>query len=355
MQNHKAVGPDGIPAEPIKYCPAVKDALFQIVVKIWEDEKLPDTLARAKFTMLYKNKGSPNDPTKYRCIALLNHSYKILSRMILMRLMKQTGGALPDWQSGFRPGRGCRDNTLILRTLTQRMMQLGKTITLTFIDYSSAFDTVSHKFLDGALQRAGASNKTRAMFWAVYRSASAFTTVNAPNGKKVKSDTFPIRRGVVQGDITSPLYFILALDLIMRLHDKVDGKGVTFGQTMLYILGYADDAVTIDYGDSAGVSRATKRLTAIAIGSKRDADMKINISKTNGMHVRAQDPITETSHAEAVKVCKFVCPHKHTNSVVTNFTQNGACWYMQADVNGKTNLKLNASWTARATYVTEST
>ena len=36
--------------------------------------------------MLYKNKGSPNDPSKYRCIALLNHAYKILARIMLIRL-----------------------------------------------------------------------------------------------------------------------------------------------------------------------------------------------------------------------------------------------------------------------------
>ena len=207
----------------IKYCPAVRDALFQIVSKIWDEEQLPIEFTRAKFKMIYK-KGSANDPAKYRCIALLNHSYKILSRIILMRLMQQSELRLEDWQAGFRPGKGCRDNTFILRALIQRVMQLGRNITLTFIDYSVAFDTVSHTFLDDALRRAGASNKVRAMFKTVYSSASTFTTALDTDGKKVKSDIFPIRRGVLHGDITSPLYFILALDLILRLHDTVDNK-----------------------------------------------------------------------------------------------------------------------------------
>ena len=93
-------------------------------------------------------------------------------------------------------------------------------VIVTFIDYSSAFDTVSHKFLDSALARAGASNKTRTVFRAVHSSASAYTKVTDVAGKCVKSQVFPIRRGVVQGDIiTSPPYFILALDLILRIHD----------------------------------------------------------------------------------------------------------------------------------------
>ena len=259
--------------------------------------------------MLYKNKGSSNDPTKYRCIALLNHAYKILSRIILMRLMAQTGHRLQDWQAGFRPGKGCRDNTFILRTLCQRVMQLGRFITLTFIDYSSAFDTVSHNFLDEALCKTGASNKTRAMFRAVYNSASAFTSMSDTDGKSVRSDTFPVRRGVVQGDITSPLYFILALDLILSRNDKVTDKGVSFGQTMMDTLGYVDDADLIDYGDKEGLERASERLSSISYGSRADADMSINIDKTKALHVRTQDPITVTTNEEARKVCKFVCPH----------------------------------------------
>ena len=65
-----------------------------------------------------------------------------------------------------------------------------------------AFDSVSHKFVDETLVECRVSNKIRAMFRAVYSSASTYTTVSAPDNKTVKSDVFDIRRGVVQGDIT---------------------------------------------------------------------------------------------------------------------------------------------------------
>ena len=218
MKNNKAVGPDGIPAEAIKYSSAVKDTLFEIVEAIWEQETLSEGFAQAKFVMIYKNKGSSNDPSNYRCIALLNHAYKILSRIILMRLTGNGENYLPDWQAGFRKNRGCRDNIFIMRTLFEKMMQLGRSLTVSYIDYSASFDTVSHKFLDKALADAGASNKVRAMFRAIYRSASAFTVVKGTDHKGVKSDVFPILRGVLQGDILSPLFFILALTLILKRH-----------------------------------------------------------------------------------------------------------------------------------------
>ena len=108
-------------------------------------------------------------------------------------------------------------------------MQLGKQIAATFIDYSSTFDTVSHKFLDRALARAGATNKVRAVFRDVlYSSAAAYTTAPDTDGKVDKSGIFLIRRGVLQGDITSPLYFILALDLLLYIHDNSSDKGISF-------------------------------------------------------------------------------------------------------------------------------
>ena len=62
------------------------------------------------------------------------------------------------------------------------------------------------------------SNKARVMFRAVYAHASARVRVTDNAGKRVYSKPFPIRRGVVQGGIFSPLCFIIALELIMRRH-----------------------------------------------------------------------------------------------------------------------------------------
>ena len=147
---------------------------------------------------------------------------------MLTRMEKETERFLPDWQAGFRCERGCRDNVLILRTIYDALLQRGEPLYVSFIDYSAAFDSVSHKFLDIALTKAGASNKTRAMFRAIYRAARVRTEVQGTDGKVVLSEVFPVNRGVVQGDITSPWYFILALELILlRTHDKDSRKDIT--------------------------------------------------------------------------------------------------------------------------------
>ena len=283
LKNGKAVGKDGIPVEVYKYSPAAKTLLMDLIKRIWQEESIPNDFGIAVFKMIYKRKGSPDDPSKYRCIGLLNAAYKVFSCIMLRRLVKETEGYLPDWQAGFRQDRGCRDNVMILRTVFNKMLQEGKELAVTFIDYSAAFDSVSHKFIDLALGEAGAKPRTRALFRAVYGSAAAVTKVKDVDGTYVFSDRFDVRRGVVQGDITSPFYFILAREAVLRRHDTTPGKGIDFGGTRLHTLGYADDAALLD----TGVSTATARVNAISRGSRASADMNINVASEDGMHACA--------------------------------------------------------------------
>lgn len=77
----KETGSDGVPTEVFKFCPKIKNDLFGLISYIWDEEVVPTNVVTANFRMLYKNKGSREDPSKYRCIALLNHAYKVLSLM----------------------------------------------------------------------------------------------------------------------------------------------------------------------------------------------------------------------------------------------------------------------------------
>ena len=163
LKNHKAVGDDGIPVEVYKSSTASARLLHSLLERVWQEESVPEKLGVAVFKMIYKRKGSSNDPRKYRCIGLLNAAYKVLSAIMLIRLTRETEGYLQDWQAGFRQNRGCRDNVMILRTLVDIMLQADKPLVLTFIDYSAAFDSVSHKFLDLALGEANARPKSRAI------------------------------------------------------------------------------------------------------------------------------------------------------------------------------------------------
>ena len=122
------------------------------------------------------------------------------------------------------------------------------------------------------------------MFRAIYNSASAFTTVKGADNVNVKSDirTFDIKCGVLQGDILSPLFFILTLELIFRRHDSNPDSDVTLGQTIVHTLAFADDATQVNEGNSEVIVKASRRVTHVMKVSKQDrveqdADMSINV------------------------------------------------------------------------------
>ena len=177
-----------------------------------------------------------------------------------------------------------------------------KSCIITFIDYTAAFDSISHKFLDITLAKAGASRKSIAIFRAIYSAATGYARVRGIDGEHILfSGTFKIGRGVIQGDIISPILFILALDQLVQEFDG-DGEGIKCGRTLrLKVLGYADDAALIDEHADA----MTKRLTTLANASEAKADMKINMAKTFTQHVFKRDDITVTKEEAAAAEAGF--------------------------------------------------
>ena len=144
------------------------------------------------------------------------------------------------------------------------------------------------------------------MFRNVYTAASAFTTSPSTHGGSVKSNNFRIRRGVLQGDITSPIYFILALEYVLRLHDSRT-DGVSLLKIVVHTLGYADDLALVDKGGEDMSETIYERITSISRGSREDADTNISLPKTKVLHVSKEEKLPTASSEAAAKQCKFVC------------------------------------------------
>ena len=142
---------------------------------------------------------------------------------------------------------------------------------VTFIDYKAAFDSTLHKCIDAVLIRTGASRKCRAMFRDIYEVTKDMVRVNGTLGEKIFSGIFKIIRGVVQGDMMSPMLFILALDSLIQTHDKA-GKGVKCGKNLITcVFDHADDVAMAE----ERIEVMSMRLTALADASLQQADMKV--------------------------------------------------------------------------------
>ena len=96
MTSGKVVGPHRVPIEAYKHCPALREKLFELLSRIWDEEAVPTNFAAAaKFKMIYKNKGSTNDPKNIE-IGLLNYKYKVLSCVLLNHMLDSSEDFLQD-------------------------------------------------------------------------------------------------------------------------------------------------------------------------------------------------------------------------------------------------------------------
>ena len=202
---------------------------------------------------------------------------KGLSTVILLQITEECEAALPNWQFGFRNRLGTRHPVLILKLLTQKIIELGRQVNVTYLDFSAAFDSMSMLAIDTALQAAGASRKSRAMVRAIYGVARA----HVENG-----EDFRMTRGCLQGDALSPFLFIITLWWCLR---DADGAGMTLKGVHIDKLGFADDIAIIDLDATSG----TISVTNIANECQDLADMVVNISKTESMTVQPDDENTK--------------------------------------------------------------
>ena len=84
ISDEKTVVPHGVLIEAYKHCPSIVDEFFSLTDRIWTEEKVSTNFVRGKFIIFFKNKGSPNNTTKYRYIG---HEYKVFSYIILNCLL----------------------------------------------------------------------------------------------------------------------------------------------------------------------------------------------------------------------------------------------------------------------------
>lgn len=105
LKNNKASGEDEIYAEFIKK--GGQELVFRtthLIQQIWERETIPDEWRVALITPILKK----NDPLicdNYRGISLLNVTYKIMSILLLNRLMPYSEDLIGEYQTGFRKGK----------------------------------------------------------------------------------------------------------------------------------------------------------------------------------------------------------------------------------------------------------
>ena len=118
---------------------------------------------------------------------------------------------LPNVQTGFRKGRGTRDQIANIHWIIEKAREFQKNIYFCFIDYAKAFDCVDNYKLWKILKEMGIPDHLTCLLRNLYAGQEA--TVRTGHTKR---DWFQIGKGVHQGCIFSPHLFNLYAEYIMQ-------------------------------------------------------------------------------------------------------------------------------------------
>ena len=112
---NKVSGGDGIPIELFQILNDDADKVLpSICQKIWKTQQLPQDSKRSVLIPIPK-KGNAKECSNYHTIALISHISKVIIKILQARLQQYVNGELPDAQTGFRKGRGTRDQIANIR------------------------------------------------------------------------------------------------------------------------------------------------------------------------------------------------------------------------------------------------
>ena len=119
------------------------NVLHSICQKIWKTQQWPQDQKRSVFILIPK-KGNAKECANYYTIALISHTSQVMLKSLQARLQKYMNRELPDVQTGFRKGRGTRDQIANIRWIIEKAKEFQKNIQFCFTDYTKAFDCMDH-------------------------------------------------------------------------------------------------------------------------------------------------------------------------------------------------------------------
>jgi len=175
-------------------------------------------------------------PEGYRPITLLNTDYKILARIIAQRI-RPVMGKLQESQYCGVPGNNIFDAVTTIREAIAQAEVTATPLCVLSLDFSEAFDRISHKYLFAGLERYGISDYVITGIKNLYAKATSSVLINGHIARPI-----PINCSIRQGCPMSMLLYALCLNpLLTLLNEKVARLQIGRTGRRIAAVAYADD------------------------------------------------------------------------------------------------------------------
>eukprot|EP00253_Pinus_taeda_P036591 PITA_36591 len=275
----------------------------------------------ATFIALIPKSEESNKPDKYRPIALCNIIYKIVSKVVELRLKPVLPHIISPEQSGYVEGRQITDGIILTHEIIHSLKQSRKPGMLLKIDLSKAFDSISWDYMQKVLNAFGFDNAW--IRWVSSLISSAFFSILI-NG--IPTSTFRASRGIRQGDPLSPFLFIIMAEGLGRsIKNSIQSqvlKGISLHQTpTISHQQFVDDNMIFGY---SSVQEARALNSLLLLFSKASGAL-INSVKSQIFFFNTH-PTTQRAIARILGFPIASLPSKYLGAPLFAYTRKHSSW-----------------------------